>query len=465
MQILAGLGLGIVFSLVSTWLGWRDFTIRWVDPFGMVFIRLLKLISIPLVLFSIVCGISQMRDMSSLKRIGAKTLGSYLFTTAFTIVLGLVIVNVIRPGSFLDEGQLQRNRISYELWAGDTPGVEIKDGRSLVTDPANSRMVEEARDVKSDPSRESDGVPLPSTETGPLDFMVNMIPENIFSSLSNNSKMLQIIFFAIFFGIAVAMLPEEQSVHVTRLFDSVTQVFLSMVRVIMGGAPFFVFCLLGGVIAKMADSLQEVFNIFLILGMYSVTVLGGLLLMIFIVYPLVNLWIKPGMSYKGFFERISPALFLAFSTSSSAATLPMTMECVEKNMGISAKISNFVLPIGATVNMDGTSLYQGIAVVFLAQMHWIELSVAQQLIIVLTATLASIGAASVPSAGLFMMIIVLESVGLNPAWIAVIFPVDRLLDMFRTVVNVTGDITVAGFIARTESPAGDSGQASRTSEI
>ncbi len=229
------------------------------------------------------------------------------------------------------------------------------------------------------------------------------------------------------------------------------EVFLKMVDLVMQAAPFFVFALLAGVVSKMAgDDIGKVIEIFKGLSWYTLTVLGGLLLMIFVIYPLVLKTFVKRIPYKGFFKAMSPAQTLAFSTSSSAATLPVTMECVENNLGVDKKISSFVLPIGATVNMDGTSLYQAIAVVFLAQMHMIDLTIGQQLIVVLTATLASIGSAAVPSAGLVMLIIVLEAVGLNPAWIAIIFPVDRILDMFRTVVNVTGDATVSSIIANGE---------------
>jgi Na+/H+-dicarboxylate symporter len=237
---------------------------------------------------------------------------------------------------------------------------------------------------------------------------------------------------------------------VISFVNGANEVILKMVDIIMKAAPFFVFALLAGVIAKMADTPAQVLQIFKGLGSYSITLLVGLLFMIFVLYPLiVSLFIKK-LTYREFLKRISPAQFLAFSTSSSAATLPVTMECVEENMGASKKISSFVLPIGATVNMDGTSMYQAIAVVFLAQLHMVDLTLGQQLTIVLTATLASIGSAAVPSAGLVMMIIVLNSVGLNPAWVAIIFPVDRILDMFRTVVNVTGDATVSTLIAKSE---------------
>jgi Na+/H+-dicarboxylate symporter len=207
---------------------------------------------------------------------------------------------------------------------------------------------------------------------------------------------------------------------------------------------------MAGVVAKMADTPAEVFEIFKGLASYSIVLSFGLALMVFAFYPMVMKLVVRKLSYAEFFRRISPAQFLAFSTSSSAATLPVTMECVRDNIGVSKNVTNFVLPIGATVNMDGTSLYQAVAVVFMAQLHMVDLSVGQQLTIVLTATLASIGSAAVPSAGLVMMIVVLQSVGLNPAWIAIIFPIDRILDMMRTVVNVTGDATVSTIIAKSE---------------
>jgi len=262
--------------------------------------------------------------------------------------------------------------------------------------------------------------------------------------------MLQVIFFAIFFGISLAMIPKDKAQPVIDFINGTNDVFLKMVELVMKAAPYFVFALLAGVIAKMSDSPREVLEIFKGLGSYSLTLFFGLAFMIFVFYPAIIVTFVKKMSYKEFFRRISPAQLMAFSTSSSAATLPITMECVEDNLGVSRNVSSFVLPIGATVNMDGTSLLQSVAVVFMAQLHMVDLSLGQQLTIVLTATLASIGAAAVPSAGLVMMIIVLQSVGLNPAWIAIIFPVDRILDMCRTVVNVTGDATVATLVAASE---------------
>ena len=262
--------------------------------------------------------------------------------------------------------------------------------------------------------------------------------------------MLQVIFFAIFFGITIILIPKDVAAPVIAFVNGTNAIFLKMVDLVMKAAPFFVFALLAGVIAKMADTPKEVFEIFFGLGSYALTLVLGLSFVVFILYPaIVTLFVKK-LSYREFFRNISPAQFLAFSTSSSAATLPVTMECVEDNMGVPKSISSFVLPIGATVNMDGTSLHQAVAVIFMAQLHMVDLSITQQLVIVLTASLASIGAAAVPSAGLIMMIIVLQSVGLNPAWVAIIFPIDRPLDMYRTVVNVTGDATVSTLIAKSE---------------
>jgi Na+/H+-dicarboxylate symporter len=285
----------------------------------------------------------------------------------------------------------------------------------------------------------------------PLQFVVEMVPDNIFKSLNSNGLMLQVIFFAIFFGIVLLLIPKDKAKPVITLVDGLNEVFLKMVDLIMRAAPFFVFTLLAGVISKMAgDSPAMVLEIFKALGWYSIVVILGLFIMAFIFYPLLIRLFVPNISYTEFFKKISPAQLLAFSTSSSVATLPVTMDCVQDNLKVPKEITSFVLPIGATVNMDGTSLYQAVAVIFLAQFHMVDLSISQQLVIVLTATLASIGAAAVPSAGLIMMILVLESVGLNPAWIAIVFPIDRLLDMCRTVVNVTGDATVATVIASSE---------------
>lgn len=451
-KIIIGMVLGIIWAFVSSSLGWSSFTIDWIDPFGTIFINLLKLIAVPLVLFSIISGVANIGDPKSLGRMGGKTLGIYLLTTIFAIGLGITLVNLIKPGKLIDEQSRIDNRISYEIWASEQ-GYELKDGINYLQDPDFFERAQQISELtKSELKDASVSDKLQTAETrkkvSPLQPLIDIVPDNFFYSLSNNGLMLQIIFFAIFFGVCLLFIPDQKSHSVLNLVDGVNEVFLKMVDLVMQAAPFFVFALLAGVVSKMAgDDVGKVIEIFKGLSWYSLTVLGGLLLMIFVVYPLILKSFVKKIPYIGFFKSMSPAQTLAFSTSSSAATLPVTMECVEHNLGVNKKISSFVLPIGATVNMDGTSLYQAIAVIFLAQMHMIDLTVGQQLTVVLTATLASIGSAAVPSAGLVMLIIVLDSVGLNPAWIAIIFPVDRILDMFRTVVNVTGDATVCSIIA------------------
>lgn len=459
IKIILGLVAGIIWAFISSYLGWNEFTINWIDPFGTIFIRLLKYIAVPLVLFSIISGVSSLTDVSKLGRLGGKTLALYLTTTVIAVGVGLLLVNTVKPGSFLDHDQRVKNRIAYEKWVEDTPGVpQPKDGRSFLKDPEYRAIVDEAISAKELAEIEAKKAGVEekmqtaqkTKDQSPLNFLVEMVPENVVLAISDNGLMLQVIFFAIFFGITLVMIPAETAKPMIDFVNSVNAVFLKMVDIVMKGAPFFVFALLAGVIAKMADTPAEVIEIFKGLGSYSLTLFVGLMFMIFVFYPLVITLFVKKLSYKEFFKNISPAQFLAFSTSSSAATLPVTMECIEDNMGVSKNISSFVLPIGATVNMDGTSLYQAVAVIFLAQMHLVDLTLGQQLTIVLTATLASIGAAATPSAGLVMMIIVLQSVGLNPAWIAIIFPVDRILDMCRTVVNVTGDATVSTLVAKSE---------------
>lgn len=455
VKIIIGLILGVVYAFISSALGWNEFTINWIDPFGTIFIRLLKFIAVPLVLFSIISGVSGLSDVTKLGRIGAKTLGIYLVTTVSAVAIGLFLVNIVKPGDYIDQDSRVKNRIAYELWVNETTGVKPKDSKDFLSDPQYEEVVAEVTNnpdfttPKADVSDKMEAA-AETKDAPPLQFIVDMVPENIIESIANNKLMLQVIFFAIFFGITLVLIPGESAKPVIEFINGINEVFLKMVELVMKAAPFFVFALLAGVIAKMADTPAEVFEIFKGLGSYSVTLLVGLAFMVFVFYPLIGIIFIKKLNYKEFFKNLSPAQFLAFSTSSSAATLPVTMECVEENMGVSKNVASFVLPIGATVNMDGTSLYQAVAVVFLAQMHMVDLSIAQQLTIVLTATLASIGAAAVPSAGLIMMIIVLQSVGLNPAWIAIIFPVDRILDMCRTVVNVTGDATVATLIASSE---------------
>ena len=448
-----GLVAGVVWAFLSSSLGWNQFTIDWVDPFGQIFIRMLKYIAVPLVMFSIISGVSSLKDLSKLGRMGGKTLGFYLMTTVTAVGVGLLIVNLFQPGNFISEEQRIKNRLQYEKWVAATDGVEILDGKNYSADPRYGGIEAEELELDEETKAQLDArmeAANKSKTSGPLQFLVDMVPENIVLSLSNQQLMLQVIFFSIFFGIVMAMIPDVKVAGLSAFINGTNEVFLKMVDIVMKAAPFFVFALLAGIIAKMADTPGEVIQVFKGLASYSGTLILGLLFLIFAFYPMVIKLFVRSVGYRKFFKNMSPAQLMAFSTSSSAATLPVTMECVEDNMGVSKNVSSFVLPVGATVNMDGTSLYQAVAVVFLAQMHMVDLTAIQQLTIVLTATLASIGSAAVPSAGLIMMILVLQSVGLNPAWVAILFPVDRPLDMLRTVVNVTGDATVSTIVAKSE---------------
>ena len=451
-QVLIGLAVGVLYAWMSITFGWNDFTVDYIKPFGDIFINILKLIAVPLVLFSIISGVASLGDPAKLGRLGVKTIVTYLLTTMTAVVVGLVLVNLFQPGARVSDDLLESNRIRYELWR-DANGIQMLDDISLRTDPA---LADEVARITGEQVDMNDWVKDKLTKaertksSGPLQPLVDVVPTNIFRSLADMS-MLQIIFFAVFFGVVLVGMPTEQAAPLMKAVDGLNEVFVRMVWVVMKAMPIFVFALMAGQIVNAAGSDPEMFRQLLeYLLQYSLVVVLGLAIMVFLFYPsLVAMLVKP-LGYKQFMSGMRDAQITAFSTSSSVATLPVTMDCVRNKIGVSERTTSFVLPIGATVNMDGTSLYQAVAVVSLAQFHMVDLSLAQQTVIVLTATLASIGAAAVPSAGLVLMIIVLESVGLNPAWIALIFPVDRILDMCRTVVNVTGDGAVSTLIAHSE---------------
>lgn len=451
-QVLIGLAVGVLYAWMSITFGWNDFTVDYIKPFGDIFINILKLIAVPLVLFSIISGVASLGDPAKLGRLGVKTIVTYLLTTMTAVIVGLVLVNLFQPGARVSDDLLESNRIRYELWR-DANGIQVLDDISLRADPALAAKVEaitqeqvSMNDWVMDKLNKAER----TKSSGPLQPLVDVVPTNIFRSLADMS-MLQIIFFAVFFGVVLVGMPKEQAAPLIRAIDGLNEVFVRMVWVVMKAMPLFVFALMAGQIVNAAGSDPEMFvQLLEYLLQYSLVVVLGLAFMVFLFYPsLVSMLVKP-LGFKRFLAGMRDAQITAFSTSSSVATLPVTMDCVRNNIGVSERTTSFVLPIGATVNMDGTSLYQAVAVVSLAQFHMVDLTLAQQAVIVLTATLASIGAAAVPSAGLVLMIIVLESVGLNPAWIALIFPVDRILDMCRTVVNVTGDGAVSTIIAHSE---------------
>ena len=414
-QILIGMALGVLWGMLASSLGLVDFTTDWVKPFGTIFINLLKLIAVPLVLVSLITGVSSLSDVSRLSRIGSKTIGIYLATTVVAVVLGLGLVNVFEPGKAFSVEK--REEFNQQFAAATT-------------------------------EKSSDAAAV--EQQGPLQPLIDIVPDNIFGSLTNNGAMLQVIFFALLFGIALIMIPPDKAAPVNDFFEGVNLVILKIVDLIMKTAPYGVFALLAGLVVEFAgDDPGAAVELLLVLGYYCLVVIAGLAIMIFIVYPLLVVFIGK-TKYKDFFRGIFPAQMLAFSTSSSAATLPVTMECAEKNLGINREITSFVLPLGATINMDGTSLYQAVAAVFIAQAYGINLDIMAQLGIVMTATLASIGAAAVPGAGTVMLVIVLQQAGIPVEGIALILAPDRILDMCRTTVNITGDATVSLMVARTE---------------
>jgi len=413
VQILVGLVLGVLFGIGSSALGWNQWVVDYVKPLGTLFVNLLKLIAAPLVLASLVVGVSGLSDVGKLSRLGGRTIALYLSTTVLAISIGLVVVNWVQPGQYITP---ERRDALKERFSGQA-----------------ANKAETARQV---------------TEQSPLQPLVDTVPSNIFAALTDNTQMLQVVFFALFFGIGIILLPRQKTAVVRDFFDSVNEIILKLVEVIMKGAPMGVFALLASLVADFAgDDPHAALELLQALGAYSLTVVTGLAVVLFMVYP-TFLWLGARYPAMSFFRGMAPAQLLAFSTSSSNATLPVTLERVEQNLGVSGEVAGFVLPLGATINMDGTSLYQAVATVFIAQAFGIPLDWGDQLTIVLTATLASIGSAGVPGAGMVMLVVVLESVGLDPAGIALIMAVDRILDMARTVINVSGDAMVAVLVAR-----------------
>lgn len=411
-QILIGMALGITLGLIGAqFVGGSELIVDWVKPFGTIFINLLKLIAIPLIVVSLIKGVSDLKDMTQLSSMGVRTFGLYILTTILAITIGLVLVNLIQPGNFISDDTRQEMLTSF---GGD---VQLK--------------VDEATETQD--------------SRGPLQPLIDVVPENVIGSMADNGNMLQVIFFSLLIGVAMISLPSDRVAAFKKVSDSANDIVLRMVDLIMLAAPYGVFALMAALIVEAPS-----FDVFKALGMYAITVVLGLALITYGLYSFFIFFLGK-MNPVDFFRAILPAQLLAFSTSSSAATLPVTMDCVENNLKVKKDVLSFVLPIGATVNMDGTCLYQGVAAVFIAQVMGYDLTLAQQLSVIITATLASIGAAAVPGAGILMLVIVLESIGVSPAGIALIYAIDRPLDMLRTVVNISGDSMVALIMDRRSS--------------
>ena len=406
-KILIGMVLGVLFGvLLSLVSGGPDFIKDYIKPFGTIFINLLKLIAVPLILASLIKGVSDLKDISKLSQMGGRTILTYLATTLTAVTIVLILVNIIQPGK----------------------SISVETRNELVEAYATN-------------TQEKQAVAAKQKEAGPLQALVDVVPSNVFLAASNNRNMLQVIFFALFFGIGMILIPSKKVKPVKKFFDSFNSIILKMIDLIMLAAPYGVFALLAALVVE-APSLE----LFQALALYAITLLLGLAIMIGVYIIIVRVYTNKKMNF--FMKGIAPAQLLAFSTSSSAATLPVTMECVEENLGVDEEVASFVLPIGATINMDGTSVYQGVAAVFIAQAFGLDLSLSAQLGIVFTATLASIGTAAVPSAGIVMLVIVLAQAGIPEAGLALIFAIDRPLDMCRTIVNVTGDAAVSMIVGK-----------------
>lgn len=406
-RILLGLLLGAFFGFILSEIeGGKEWIQDWIKPFGTIFINSLKLIAIPLIFGSLIKGVSDLKDFSRLSKIGIRAFSFYLMTTVIAISIGLLIVNIINPGKSISEST--RNQLVNEYIS-------------------NTESISQTAKVQQD--------------YGPLKMFEDIVPSNIFAAASDNRNMLQVIFFSILFGIGLILVSEAKAKPVKAFFDGFNEVIMKLVDILMLAAPFGVFALIATLIVESPN-----LDLFIALFWYALSIILGifLLLGLYVVFASIISKRKPSVFIKG----MAPAQLVAFSTSSSAATLPVTMERVTEHLGVDKEVSSFVLPIGATVNMDGTSLYQAVAAVFIAQAFGMHLSLETQLGIILTATLASIGAAAVPGAGMITLIIVLAQAGIPEAGLALIFAVDRPLDMLRTVANVTGDAFCAVVVAK-----------------
>ena len=402
-KILLGMGLGLGFGFLATALHWEGFVHNWVAPWGSIFMRLLKLIAVPLVLVSLIMGVVNLKDIRNLSRIGLKTILIYVCTTIIAVSIGLGMVSLIKPGkAFPKDRQTEFvERYQQTVTERETQMQQVKD-------------------------------------ESPLQFVVDMVPENLFQALGDNSKMLQIIFFALLFGVALVVVGPSKVPSVVRFFHQLNLILLKIIDFIMAFAPIGVFALMAALIVDYAGDA----GIFSALGLYALTVVLALAVIIVFIYPFI-MRVFGKRTMKQFFKAAAPVQMLAFTTSSSAATLPLTMERTQKHLVVSEEVSSFVLPVGVTINMDGTSCYQAVAAVFLAQVLGLDLTFGQMLLILATATISSIGTPGIPGGSIVMLMIVLDSVGIPVEGLALFLGIDRPLDMLRTMVNVTGDMTVA----------------------
>jgi len=405
-KVLIGLLAGVLFGVLAGQYGFSYFVSSYIKPIGSGFIKLISMVVIPLVFASLLVGTSSFNDIRKLGRIGAKTMLYFLCTTIIALCIGLFLANTLRPGIGLSE---QAQTKLFQISPEET------------TSPIDNAYEK------------------PTI----IEILLNIIPTNPIKAF-DEGRMLQIIFLALMTGICLNLIPSERSRPVISFFEGVNEVVIKMVHIIMKLAPYGVFALISAVVANFG------LDVLFVLIKYSLVVVVGLVLHVVIVYSL-SIKIFSKQKVVTFFRGIRPAMLIAFSSASSSATLPVTMECTEENLGVPGQITSFALPLGATINMNGTALYQGVSTVFIAQVYGMSLTSMEQLTIVLTAVLASIGTAGTPAAGVITLAIVLKSIGVPLEGIALIMGVERILDMCRSVVNVTGDACCAVVVASSES--------------
>ncbi|MCA1757461.1 MAG: dicarboxylate/amino acid:cation symporter [Bacteroidales bacterium] len=407
LKIIAGMILGFAWGMIAVKTGLEKFTEDWVVPWGNILLKLLKLIAIPLIFVSLVKGISSITDISRLSRIGLKTVGIFFISTFIATALGLLVANTVKPG----------------ITGNGT-------GRSELSDTWDSSLSNK----------------VAGEEAGPLRFFEEIVPDNVFGAIGDNSKMLQIILFSMLFGIAMVLVPGNRVRVVADLFDNLYDIILRLVGIVMSYTPLGVFGLMAGVVVSFSGDTA----VFLALGKYFITVMLGMLMFILVIYPLYIKLFAGDVKVMHFLKSILPAQIVAFSTSSSAAALPVTMRQNINELEVPEEISSFVLPVGTTINMDATAFYQSVAAVFIAQVYGIDMTFSQQIALVMTATLTSIGSPGVPGGIIVLMIMVLTAAGLPVEGMALIVGIDRPIDMLRSAVNLTGDSAVNLIVAKSE---------------
>ena len=451
-KILIGMILGTLAGAILHYFG-LAYIAKYTDYIGKIFIRLIKMVVVPLILASLILGAANLGDIKKIGKIGIRALTFFMLTTFASVTIGITLANALEPGVGLPAEKRDQLVAQYKKAADKKLGAREgrnELGEAMLTVLINNEPIQERKEpletVRDNYNKKFEDAAKKKREKSEiqkiLDILLLMVPVNPVEALAKGD-MLAIIFFALFFGLCITLIPEERADNLIGTMDGLNEAVLKMVALAMEMAPYGVFALMVGVVATMG------LEILLILGFYGLIVVLGLFLHLVLTHSSIIFFYLRTNPLK-FFIAIKEAILLGFSTSSSSATLPVSMSVAQKNLGISNEVSSFTLPLGATINMDGTALYQGVAAIFIAQVFGVDLSFTQQLVMILTATLASIGAAGVPGAGMITLAVVLATANIPEVGIALIFGLDRLLDMFRTSLNIVGDLTCTAVMAKAE---------------